>query len=93
MFVLLRYKTFETLFEGQAAASLPQQCSDTSNIVLKFGHDYCHIIHLPPLSSFEELEDYVEYLGSENSGDSSMVSLSHTYLILIYLIYMCLNVI
>ena len=74
MFVLLWYKTFETLFEGQAAASLSEQCSDPSNIVLKFGHNYCHIIHLPPLSCFEELEDYVEYLGSESSGDGNMVS-------------------
>ena len=74
MFELLRYETFQTLFEEQAASLLPHECSDPCNIVLKCGHHYCHIIHVLPLSCFEELEDYVEYLGSESSGNSSMVS-------------------
>ena len=78
MFELLWYESCKTLFEEQAASPLPYQCADTSNIVLKCGHHYCHIIHFLPLSCFEELEDYVEYLGSESSVDN-MVSKKINY--------------
>ena len=88
MFELLWYESFKTLFEEQAASPLPYQCADPSNIVLKCGHhnNYCHIIHLLPLSSFEELEDYVEYLGSESSLDSNMVSKRKIIIIIIIII-------
>ena len=86
MFELLWYESCKTLFEEQAASPLPYQCADTSNIVLKCGHHYCHIIHFLPLSCFEELEDYVEYLGSETSVDSNMVSKKKSIIIFIGII-------